>query len=188
MVTGYPGTGKTALIQGLKQAVAEDICFFIEGKFDQYARSTPYPAISQAFEGILSFILVESDDQFHRWKDTIVSALDDLGSAILEILPRLALIIGPQPDIPPLKGQDAQRRFHYVFLRFIRAITKVGRPLVVFLDDLQWIDAASLTLLRAFAMDAHTESLLIIGAYRDSEVDTTHPLMLMLDGSDFHYR
>jgi serine/threonine protein kinase len=145
LVAGHPGIGKTTLVKGLKQQVMQQAGFFIEGKFDQYLQSTPYTAISQAFEGFVSFILAEPEDQFHRWKDTILSGMEGMGKVISEIIPRLGIIIVPQPDIPLLSGQDAQKRLHYTFLRFIRAIATAEHPLVLFLDDLQWIDPASLT-------------------------------------------
>ncbi|MFV9691378.1 MAG: ATP-binding protein, partial [Desulfobacteria bacterium] len=181
LVSGHPGRGKTALVEGLKQQVAAQKGFFIEGKFDQYLQSTPYTAIAQAFEQFAAFILAEPEDQFHKWRDTILSSTEGMGKVISEIIPRLEFITGPQSAIPPLSGQDAQKRLHYTFFRFIRAIATAEHPLVLFLDDLQWIDPASLNLLKTIAMDAERHSLLIIGAYRDNEVDVSHPLMPMLD-------
>ncbi|MGA1842176.1 MAG: AAA family ATPase [bacterium] len=181
LVTGHAGTGKTALVEGLKQQVAEQAGFFIEGKFDQYLQSTPYMAISQAFEGFASFILAEPEDRFNRWRNTILSAMGGMGKAISELIPSLGLIIGPQPDIPPLAEQDAEKLLHYTFLKFIRAVATPEHPLLLFLDDLQWIDPASLNLLKAIALDAEMCSLLVIGAYRDNGVGGPQSLMPLLD-------
>jgi predicted ATPase len=179
-VCGYSGIGKTVLVEEIQRPVSEKRGHFIRGKFDQYLRTTPYAAISQAFTGFASQILAEPEKSFADWKSRIQSAVGNLGGVLTAIIPTLEKIIGTQPPVPQLGGQEAENRFNYVFINFLACVATEDHPLVLFLDDLQWIDAASLRSLAVIQSELHQPGLLVIGAYRDNEVGATHPLMGML--------
>jgi tRNA A-37 threonylcarbamoyl transferase component Bud32 len=180
-VGGYSGIGKTALVEEIRRPVSEKRGYFIEGKFDQYLRTTPYSAITQAFAAFVPQILAEPESAFNEWQDKIQSAVGDLGKVLTDVMPALEELIGAQPDVPQLGGQEAENRFNYVFINYILTVATEKHPLVLFIDDLQWIDAASLRLLRVIQTDFNQPGLLVIGAYRDNEVDSAHPLMGILD-------
>jgi predicted ATPase/tRNA A-37 threonylcarbamoyl transferase component Bud32 len=180
-VSGYSGTGKTALVEEVQQAVSQNGGYFARGKFDQYLRTMPYTAISQAFSEFVSLILVESESAFIRWQEEVQSFVGDLGQVLIEVMPALEELIGPQPDVPQLGGQEAENRFNYVLINLLSAVATETHPLVLFFDDLQWIDPASLRLLEVIQSDFIQPGLLVIGAYRDNEVDAAHPLMGILD-------
>ena len=176
-ISGYSGTGKTALVEEMQQPVSEKQGYFIRGKFDQYLRTTPYSGVTQAFDEFVSRILAQPEEDFNMWRDRIRSAVGELGKVITEVIPTLEDLIGPQPDVPELTGQEAENRFNYVFINFLSSIADEKHPLVLFIDDLQWIDPASLRLLETIRSDFDHPGLLLVGAYRDNEVDASHPLM-----------
>ncbi len=176
-VGGYSGIGKTALVEEIQRSVSEKRGNFIRGKFDQYLRTKPYNAISQAFAEFVSRILAEPKKDFDEWRNKIQSAVGDLGGVLTEVIPSLVELIGTQPDVPKLGGQEAENRFNFVLINFLSAIATKQNPLVLFVDDLQWIDAASLRLLTVICFEFNQPGLLLVGAYRDNEVDDSHPLM-----------
>ena len=178
LVAGYSGVGKTALIHEIHKPITAKRGYFIKGKFDQYQRNIPYFAWAQALNGLVNHLLIESEARLAAWKARILSAVGSNGKVLTEVIPNLALVIGPQPDVPELGGQEAQNRFNYVFQNFTKAMAQQEHPLVIFLDDLQWIDEASLSLLRILLTDLDLTHFLVIGAYRDNEVDATHPLTM----------
>jgi predicted ATPase/signal transduction histidine kinase/CheY-like chemotaxis protein/tRNA A-37 threonylcarbamoyl transferase component Bud32 len=180
-VGGYSGIGKTAFVEEIRRPVSEKRGYFITGKFDQYLRTTPYSAITQAFTAYVSQILTESEKRFNLWQNRIQAAVGDLGKVLTEVIPALEKLIGVQPNVPQLEGQKAENRFNYVFINFLREIVGKKHPLVLFIDDLQWVDAASLRLLAVIRSDFNQPGLLVIGAYRDNEVDANHSLMRILD-------
>ncbi len=179
-ISGYSGVGKTALVEELKQDVFEKNGYFIMGKFDQYLSAIPYSAIPQAFEMFSSHILSETESAFQTWKDEILSAVGDMGQVLINIIPALEDIIGSQKPLPELRGEEAENRFRYIFMKFLSAIASQEHPLVLFMDDLQWIDDATLKLLQLIQSDFSGPGLLIIGAFRSNEVGTNHPLMKMI--------
>jgi serine/threonine protein kinase len=183
-VSGYSGVGKTALVEELQRPVSEERAHILRGKFDQYLRTTPYSGVTQALDGFVSQILAEPEESFGEWKERIGSAVGDLGKVLTDVFPAMERLIGVQPAVPLLEGHEAENRFHYVFMKFLSAIAAEERPLVLFLDDLQWIDAASLRLLRAIRSDIDQPGLLVVGAYRDNEVDESHPLMTVVGGRE----
>jgi len=146
-VSGFSGVGKTALVEEIQRPISEKQGFFIKGKFDQYLSITPYSAFSQALTDFVSLILTESKQTYNTWKDEIQSAVGNQGNVITDVIPALEDLIGAQPDVPQLGGLEAENRFNYVFINFLLAVATQKRPLVLFIDDLQWIDAASLRLL-----------------------------------------
>ncbi|MCP4167280.1 MAG: serine/threonine-protein kinase PknK [Chloroflexi bacterium] len=180
-VGGYSGIGKTVLVEELQPTVSQNGGYFVRGKFDQYLRTTPYAAISQAFAEFVSLILTEPDTNFDLWQREIQASVGDLGQVLIDVVPTLEELIGTQPDIPQLGGQEAENRFNYVFTHFLTTVATEEHPLVLFIDDLQWIDAASLRLLKVIQSEVNRSGLLVMGAYRDNEVDTSHPLMGLLD-------
>jgi len=181
MVSGFSGTGKSSLVHEVHLPLTEKRGLYISGKFDQYQTGVPFHAWSVAFEGFVSLLLKEDESSLERWKKNIQSAVGNIGQVISDVVPSIELIIGKQPDIPRLTGEQALNRFNYVFRAFVKSISKKEHPLVVFIDDWQWADAASLNLLNFLMSDKDNAYLLIIGAYRDNEVDSTHSFRLTLD-------
>lgn len=179
-VSGYSGVGKTALVKELQSDVFEKNGYFIKGKFDQYLSTIPYSAITQAFEIFSNQILSETESAFQTWKDEISSAVGNMGQAIVNIIPGLGDIIGIQKPLPELKGEEAENRFRYIFIKFLSAIASREHPVVLFMDDLQWIDAATLKLLELIQSEFQGPGLFVIGAFRSNEVGKNHPLMKMV--------
>lgn len=181
LVAGYSGIGKSALVHEVHKPIAARRGYFISGKFDQFSRNIPYASLIQAFKGLIRQLLTESDEQLARWRAQLRDALGVNGGVIVEVIPEIELIIGEQPAVPVLPPTEAQNRFNRIFDRFVRTFASKKHPLTLFLDDLQWTDGASLKLMRQFVTEGGVDHMLLIGAYRDNEVDVAHPLMLMLD-------
>ena len=179
-VAGYSGIGKSALVNALQQPIVEQRGHFIAGKFDQYKRDIPYATLAQAFDGLVCQILGESDERIGQWRDAMLDALGSNGQLMVDLIPQLALIVGAQPSVPELAPRDAQRRFQRVFRHFLGVFAGPAHPLVLFLDDLQWLDAATLDLLADLATHPEVRYLLLVGAYRDNEVEPSHPLLRRL--------
>ncbi|MEB3278417.1 MAG: AAA family ATPase [Lyngbya sp.] len=180
LVCGYSGIGKSALVQELYKPITQKRSYFISGKFDQYQRNIPYSAIVSAFRELVKQILTETDQQLQDWREKILSALGVNGQVIIDVIPEVELIIGRQPPIPELSSIEGLNRFNLVFQNFIKVFTNPTHPLVIFLDDLQWADGASLQLIQVL-MSAASPGLFLIGAYRDNEVSSAHPLMLTVE-------
>ena len=180
-VGGASGSGKSALIQEVYRSLSIGNGRFVSGKFDQYQRNIPYFAWSQALNEFTNQLLAERDDVLATWKNNISSALGSNGQLLIDLIPNLIHLIGPQPDVPILLGEEAQNRFNYVFHNFIQSIANLHHPLVIFLDDLQWADLASLNLLQVILTSDTIRSLFIVGAYRNNEVDTGHPFQITLN-------
>ncbi len=185
LVTGPAGIGKSALVREvqsaiLKSPVTDQKRYFISGKFDQLKKSVPYVPLIHAFQELIRQILAESDAEVSIWKEKLLKALGPNGRVMIEVIPELELIIGPQPAIPTVGPMENINRFNYVFENFIKTFAAQDHPLVIFLDDLQWADAASLKLIEMF-ITVQTEYLFLIGAYRDNEVDAAHPLTFAME-------
>jgi PAS domain S-box-containing protein len=181
LVSGYSGIGKSAVVNELHKPLVPPRGLFASGKFDQYKRDIPYATLAQAFQSLIRPLLGKKEEELHRWRDALRDALDPNGLLIVDLVPELRHIIGEQPPVPELPPQEAQRRFHLVFRRFIGAFARPEHPLALFLDDLQWLDAATLDLLEDLLTQSDLRNLLLIGAYRDNEVSATHPLIRKLD-------
>jgi len=181
LVAGYSGIGKTSLIQELYKPIVRERGYFISGKFDQVVRSVPFGALIQAFRGLTQQLLTESEEQLAAWRARLSKALGAQGGVLTEVIPEIELIIGKQPAPPALGPTEALNRFQLVFQNFVGALARQEHPLVVFLDDLQWADAATLSLLGPLLASHEIESLFLMGAYRDNEVDAGHPLMRSLN-------
>src|SRR3990167_3308536 len=178
-VSGYSGIGKTALVKELYQPIAKHHGYYFSGKFDQLQRATPYSAIIEAFSGFVQYCLTEPESQLDLLRSLLKEALGNNGQIIVNIIPDVELIIGKQPPLAELPTAMAQNRLTSTFLNFVRTVIQFKHPLVLFIDDLQWIDMASLNLIKLLVEDRELHELLIIGAYRDNEVSDTHPLMIM---------
>jgi len=180
LVAGFSGIGKTAVVKEIHKPIARQRGYFIKGKYDQFQRNIPFSAFVQAFRDLIEQLLSESDTQLHYWKSQILKAVGENVQVILDVIPELETIIGKQPPVPELSGSAAQNRFDLLFHRFLKVFTTKDHPLVIFLDDLQWADSASLKLIQLLTSNTNNEFLFLIGAYRDNEVSPTHPLMLTL--------
>ncbi len=180
LVAGFSGIGKTVVINEVHKPIVRQRGYFIKGKYDQLQRNIPFSAFVQAFRDLMEQLLSESDTQLAAWKTKILVALGDNGQVIIDVIPELGLIIGQQPTVTELSGTAAQNRFNTLFRKFFQVFTTPEHPLVLFIDDLQWADSASLNLMQLLMGEADTRYLLFLGAYRDNEVNPIHPLMQTL--------
>ncbi|MFB2972176.1 AAA family ATPase [Aerosakkonema sp. BLCC-F183] len=179
LVAGFSGIGKTAVVNEVHKPIVRQRGYFIKGKYDQFQRNIPFSAFVQAFRDLMAQLLSESEAQLQIWKTEIFAAVGDNGQVLIDVIPELENIIGKQPPATELSGTAAQNRFNLLLQKFIQIFTTKEHPLVMFLDDLQWADSASLNLLKLLMED--TGYLLILGAYRDNEVSPVHPFILTVD-------
>ncbi|WP_449417644.1 trifunctional serine/threonine-protein kinase/ATP-binding protein/sensor histidine kinase [Phormidium nigroviride] len=181
LVSGYSGIGKSCLVYEVHKPIVGARGYFISGKFDQFKRNIPYGALIQAFEELIRQLLTENSERIYFWKQQILNELGQNTRVIIDVIPELELIVGEQPEVSRLGPSESQNRFNLAFKQFIHIFTQKAHPLVLFLDDLQWADSASLKLIHVLLTDQDSQYLLVIGAYRDNEVSPTHPLMQTLD-------
>ncbi len=181
MVAGYSGIGKTSVVGEIHKPIVARRGWFAQGKFDQFRRDSPYTALIQAFRELIRQVLTESEEQLVRFKAELLEALGANGQLLIEVIPEIELITGPQPPVAALGPQESLNRFNFVLGQFVRVWAQEQHPLVLFLDDLQWASDASLRLLQSLITDRQSHHLLIVGAYRDNEVSASHPLVLTLD-------
>jgi PAS domain S-box-containing protein len=181
LVSGYSGIGKSSVVHELHKALVPPRGLFASGKFDQYKRDIPYTTLGQAFQSLVRPLLGWSEAELAWWRDTLREALGPNGQLIVNLVPALELVIGEQPPVPDLPPQDAQNRFQMVFRQFLGVFARKEHPLALFLDDLQWVDTATLDLLDHLVTHAGVRHLLLVGAYRDNEVSPAHPLLRTLE-------
>ncbi|MCC3573295.1 MAG: AAA family ATPase [Microcoleus sp. PH2017_34_RAT_O_A] len=181
LVSGYSGIGKSCLVNEVQKPIVRQRGYFIGGKFDQFKRNIPYASVIQAFQSLIRQLLTESTASIQTWKQKLLAALGTSGQVVTDVIPEVELIIGKQPEVPQLGPTESQNRFNRVFKQFINVFTAKEHPLVVFLDDLQWADSASLKLIELLVTDSDSKYLLLIGAYRDNEVSATHPLIQTIE-------
>ncbi|MEZ2235137.1 AAA family ATPase [Microcoleus sp.] len=179
LVSGFSGIGKTALVNEVHKPIAKEQGYFIKGKYDQFQRNIPFSAFVQAFRDLMGQLLSESDAQLQIWKTKMLTAVGNNGQVLIEVIPELERILGAQHPAIELSGSAAQNRFNLLMQNFVQVFTTAEHPLVIFLDDLQWADSASLKLLQLLMEDRG--HLLVLGAYRDNEVSPTHPFMLTVN-------
>ena len=193
LISGHSGIGKSTLVKEIYKSITEKRGYFITGKCDQFQRNIPYSAVVSAFAGLVRQLLTEREAQLQQLREKLLAALGSNTQVIIDVIPELELIVGKQPAVPELGATEAQNRFNRVFQQFIQvfcsdqhlrtsslyAITQA--PFVIFLDDLQWADSATLKLIELMMTNEDTQYLLVIGAYRDNEVNPTHPLMMMIE-------
>lgn len=178
VLSGPAGIGKTTLVHHMRTPLCQQSGYFISGKFDQLQRDLPFSAIVFALHDLVRQVLTESQTHMRAWRDAIVSAVGRNGRVITEVIPSLERIIGPQPPLAPLEPAESQNRFNHVFQNFLQVFCRENRPLIMFLDDMQWADPASLRLLTSLLSAAGTHSLLVIASCRDNEIAATHPFVL----------
>ncbi|HRI71558.1 MAG TPA: serine/threonine-protein kinase PknK, partial [Polyangium sp.] len=180
LVSGYSGIGKSALVRELHKTISKHRGYFISGKFEQLARDVPFAPVFSALRELVREILAESFESVMLWKEKLLAALKGNGALLTDLIPELVFLLGPQPKVAELTPDQAKNRFELTLLDFLHAFADSTCPLVLFLDDLQWLDPASRKLLHLLLTDAFSEHLLIIGAYRDNEVEGGHPLLSLL--------
>ncbi|XYH98762.1 AAA family ATPase [Sorangium sp. So ce1128] len=181
LISGYSGIGKSALVNELYKPIARRGGAFIRGKFDPISRDTPLAAVAYALRELIRQILIEPASALDAWRTAIQDAVVPNGRLLFDLVPELELVLGPQPEVPVLGPTESRNRFELLVQRFVRVFATSERPLALFLDDLQWADLASLRLLGLLLSDPESKHLLILGAYRDNEVDAAHPLVSTLD-------
>ncbi|MUG92450.1 AAA family ATPase [Scytonema sp. UIC 10036] len=181
LVSGYSGVGKTSVINEINKPITKARGYFISGKFDQFKRDIPYVALVQAFSSLMRQLLTESAEKLEVWRSRILQAVSSNGQVIIDVIPKVELIIGKQPEVPQLGLNESQNRFHRVFQQFLKVFCCQEHPLVIFLDDLQWADLATLKLIHLLMCHVESKYLLLIGAYRDNEVSKGHPLLSIIE-------
>ncbi len=181
LVSGYSGIGKSSLVNEVHKPIVQRRGYFIGGKFDQFKRDIPYASLIQAFQELMQQLLTEQSEKLQSWREKLLAALGSNGQIIIDAIAEVELIIGPQPAVVLLGPTESQNRFNRVFQAFIQVFAQASHPLVLFLDDLQWADTASLQMIQQLITNADSEYILLIGAYRDNEVNATHPLIQSLD-------
>jgi predicted ATPase/serine phosphatase RsbU (regulator of sigma subunit)/tRNA A-37 threonylcarbamoyl transferase component Bud32 len=181
LVAGYSGVGKTALVHEVHKPMTKKRGYFAAGKFDQFQKNVPYFAITQAFNEFCHYLLTENVETLANWKAKILKVVGNNGQIIIDVVPDLELIIGTQPAITKVGPTEAQNRFVMFFLNFVKVLCNEEHPFILFIDDLQWVDSASLSLLKSMMLDDEIRHLFIIGAYRDNEVDSSHPFIMTVD-------
>ena len=180
LVSGYSGVGKSSVVNELHKVLVPPRGLFAAGKFDQYKRDIPYATLAQAFQMLVRQILVKSEAEVDHWRHALLEALGPNGQLMVNLIPEVEFVIGKQPPVAELPPQEARDRFQLVFRRFLGAFARPEHPLALFLDDLQWLDTATLELLERLVTDPDVRHVLLIGAYRDNEVSSSHPLMRTL--------
>ncbi|MBP2626100.1 MAG: multi-sensor signal transduction multi-kinase [Firmicutes bacterium] len=177
LIAGYSGIGKTTLIEKAGQSFEAKGACFVKGKFDQAKHNAPYSAWTQIFTGLVTKILQEDESVQNALQKYCIAALKDQGNALIPLITNLEQFLGQQPAITKLDPKQAELRMFYALENFIRALAGKERPLILFVDDLQWADPASLNLLTRM-LNMGLKSVFIIGSYRENEIDSNHPLQL----------
>ena len=180
-VSGYAGSGKTSMIKQLNQPILKARGFYLSGKFDQFKKDTPYSAIIDAFQNLIRQLLTTPQEELKTWQSQLRTALRNDGNILINLIPELELLMGKQPSVSSLEEKEFKNRFHRVFQKFVSVFCQPEHPLVLFLDDLQWADFASIQLIQSLLMNHSIKYFLLIGAYRDNEVKLTNPLLHFLD-------
>jgi PAS domain S-box-containing protein len=181
LVSGNGGIGKSSLVNEWSKFLVPPRGLFAAGKFDQYKRDIPYATLAQAFQSLVRRILGGDETELNSWRDALLEALGPNGQLMVNLIPELVAVIGQQPHAPDLPPQEAQNRFQMVFRRFLGVFARREHPLALFLDDLQWLDAATLELIEHLVEEPDVRRLLLVGAYRANEVDPSHPLARTLE-------
>ncbi|CAD6533894.1 Adaptive-response sensory-kinase SasA [Paraburkholderia hiiakae] len=181
LISGYAGIGKSSVVNELHKVLVPPRGLFATGKVDQYKRDIPYSTLAAAFQSLVHELLGKSEEEIDRWRRRLMEAVGSNGELIVNLIPELSLIIGEQPPVPTLLPREAQSRFQFVFRRFLGVFARPEHPLALFVDDLQWLDVATLDLIAHVATHPEVRYLLLVGAYRDNEVGPAHPLMRTLE-------
>jgi PAS domain S-box-containing protein len=180
LISGYSGIGKSSVVNELHKVLVPSRGLFASGKFDQYKRDIPYSTLAQAFQSLVGQLLTKSDEEIASWRAAFLDALGPNAQLMVDLVPNLAYIVGETAPVPTLPPHDAQNRFQLVFRRFLSVFARAAHPLALFIDDLQWLDAATLELIEQLIPHPEVKHLLLVGAYRDNEVRPSHPLIRTL--------
>jgi len=181
LVPGSSGVGKTALVQKLRGPVEDSNGFFLAGKFNQYQLGVPYFAIRQALTALCHELERDDDRHLEQWKTELRQAVGSLGRLLVDVVPALGSILGQQPPVAEISSLEARHRFVHVLHEFLKVVARPDHPVVLFVDDWQWADAASLELLATLQAGTGLGYLLVVAAYRDDEVDAAHPLVAAVE-------
>ncbi|SEM92544.1 Predicted ATPase [Stigmatella aurantiaca] len=181
LVSGYSGIGKSSVVHELHRPVVQRRGFFLSGKFDQFQRDIPYATLAQAIRGLMQQLLAGADAEVAKWRERLNQAWEGDGQALVDLVPQLEVLVGKQPPLQALPPSETQYRFHRVIRQFLQVFATPEHPLVIFLDDLQWADLASLQLIQQVLSQPDFLTVQWIGAYRDNEVSPSHPLTLVLN-------
>ncbi|OKY26629.1 response regulator [Thalassotalea sp. PP2-459] len=184
VISGYAGVGKSRLIKEIQQSIVTDENYFALGKFEQYQNSTAYFALVMALKDWVDQLLCESNESLAKWRITLESALAGNGQLLVDLIPELALIIGPQPVVPSMAPSEEKTRFNNVFIAFLKALGATSKTVVIFLDDVQWADHATIKLLEHIVEHPDLGHLYFIISYRDNEIVKEHPLNALLNSID----
>jgi PAS domain S-box-containing protein len=176
LVSGYSGIGKSAVVNELHKPLVPPRGLFASGKSDPSKRDIPHASLAQAFQGLVRRLLSQGEAELCKSRNALREALGPNGRLLVDLVPELKHVIGDPPPVPELPPQEAQRRLHTLFRRFIGVFARPEHPLALFLDDMQWLDAAALDVLEDLLIQPDMTHLLVIGAYRGNEVGPTHPL------------
>src|SRR5262245_28897220 len=180
LVSGYSGIGKSAVVGELHKALVPPRGVFAAGKFDQLKRDVPYATLAQAFQSLIRQLLAKPEVELSEWRERLSHTLSPNAALLFDLIPELKFVIGEQPAVPDIPSSDAKARFQITIRRLIGVFARAEHPLALFLDDLQWLDGATLDLVESILVQPEPQHLLLVGAYRDNEVDAAHPLMRTL--------
>ncbi len=180
LVGGYSGIGKTALVHEVHKPIVARNGYFVRGKYDQLKKNIPYSALIDAMRQLIQQILSEPEDVAGRITKRLLEQLDGHGQLMIEVVPELELLIGPQPEVSELPVAEAQNRFRDFLCRFVSSFAAAEHPLTIFIDDLQWADLSTIQFMSRLAQDEHNRYIFFIGAYRNNEVSAVHPLMMAI--------
>ncbi|MDY6932740.1 MAG: PAS domain S-box protein [Spirochaetota bacterium] len=181
LITGASGIGKTGLVKEVQKLMIKRKGYFISGKFDQFQLNKPYSALIQAFTKLIRQISSESEEQICEWRSRILEVLGNNGKIITDIIPDVELLIGMQPDINELDPEYPQDRFNHILQNFIKILATEDHPLILFCDNLQWVDSASLSLIKTLITDQSTKYILLIGALCDEGNNKSLPIELWIN-------
>ncbi|HAQ81220.1 MAG: histidine kinase [Bradyrhizobium sp. PARBB1] len=181
LISGYAGIGKSSVVGELHKSVVTPRGVVASGKCDPHQRNVPYFPVVQAFEGLVQSLLSTNDAELASWRLSLQEALGPNGRLVVDLVPELRLIVGEPPPVPELPAQQAQSRFQLTIRRFVAALARAEHPLILIIDDLQWVDAATLDLIEDLLTRSNLQHLLLVGAYRDNEVEANHPLIRRLE-------
>ncbi len=181
LVAGFPGIGKTSVINEIHKAIVQRNGYFVKGKFDRFKHDTPFSAFVEAFRDLLGQWISEGNPSLEQCRGRLLDSLGNTGQIIIDVIPELERIIGSQTVVPELSGRGAQNRFYLQFQKFIAGLATPEHPLAIFLDDLQWADRSSLELMQLLISQSNIGHLLLLGAFRDNEVTALHPLNRMVN-------
>src|SRR4030095_8050184 len=176
LVSGYSGIGKSSLVGELHKALVPSRGLFASGKFDQLKRDVPYATLAQAVQSLIRQLLSKPDAELNQWRELLCQTLNPDGALVVDLIPELKFVIGEQPPVPDVPPAAAKERSQITLRRLIGVFARAEHPLALFFDDLQWLDGATLDLLENILAQPESQQLLLVGAYRDNEVDASHPL------------